>query len=154
MRSRRPRDRTPAASRFELGHRERHPVTQAEPAGRHEADPVADREVLPLLPNLVCVVDAEPSEVLEPVIAVEAAAVLADLDEPAPHLVGRRFDRHGAGGDISRIGDQFVAGQRGRAFAFRRTPVAKSPGFDERGSADGSGAKDHDPHVRSLAPVA
>ena len=50
-------------------------------------------------------------EVLEPLIAVEATAVLSDLGQPRPHVLDRSVDRHRAGHRDAGIGDQLVAGK-------------------------------------------
>jgi hypothetical protein len=71
---------------------------------------VTDSKLLPLFADLVGVVDVEAEQVLQPFVAVHAAAVLADLHQPAPHDLGGGLDGDGVGrrGDLA--GDDVVAG--------------------------------------------
>jgi len=90
----------------------------------HDDDPVPGGEVLPLVADLVGGVDVQAHEVLCPVVAVHAAAALADLHEPGPHPLGRRVDRHPEGRVLGRAGHQLVAGQRRVDLVGGRAPVA------------------------------
>ena len=53
-----------------------------------EPDLVADLDVLPLGDDPVGAVDVAADQVLEEVVAVEAAASLAELRDPGPDSVG------------------------------------------------------------------
>ena len=79
-------------------------------AGGHDDQPFPDREVLPLRVDLPGAVDVQADEVLQPVVAVHPAAVLTDLHQPPPHLVGRCVHRDGSGWSVGRLGDELVAG--------------------------------------------
>jgi hypothetical protein len=37
--------------------------------------------------------DIGTNDIREPIVAVEAGAILADLNQPGPDLIGRRIDR-------------------------------------------------------------
>ena len=57
-------------------------------------DGLAELPVLPLRVDAVGIFHLTAGEVLEPFVAIEAAAVLAELREPGPDLLDRRLDRH------------------------------------------------------------
>src|SRR3954453_16571724 len=58
-----------------------------------DVDGFAELAMLPLRVNAVGVLHLAPGEVLKPLVAVEAAAILSELGEPRPHLPHRRCDR-------------------------------------------------------------
>ena len=70
------------------------PATRPSPVGRYQ---VTRRPGLPRRHDLVSAVDAEATEVLEPVVAVEAASLGPELDDPRPDLFGPGVDRDGPG---------------------------------------------------------
>jgi len=85
--------------------------TDPQSARRMEVDGFAQFAMLPLRMDAVGIPHLAAREVLEPLIAVEAAAVLAELSEPGPHLLDRRVDRHRVE-DLGRVlGKQVVARQ-------------------------------------------
>ncbi len=51
-------------------------------------------------------------EPIQPIIAVQATALIADLGQPGPDLVGRRVNRDRPGVLIARVGHQLVTRQR------------------------------------------
>ncbi|HWT77854.1 MAG TPA: hypothetical protein VN648_03505, partial [Candidatus Methylomirabilis sp.] len=83
-----------------------------EPAHWYKADPVADGESLPLLTYLFSGMNVESNQVLQPVIAVHAAAVLPDLDQPSPDLVSRRVNGNGPGSDNRRLRNELITRER------------------------------------------
>jgi hypothetical protein len=62
-------------------------------------------------------------EVLEPLVAVEAAAVLAELGQPGPDLLGRCVDRHRVEDWGRVLGEQLVARQLARLIRRFGTPT-------------------------------
>src|SRR5215207_9023419 len=104
----------PASSPAERLDRERSPALEGdlatglkslhrEPVQWMEHHLLAHLPVLPLRMDPVGVAHPAAGEVFEPLIAVEATAVLAELGEPGPDLLGRGVDldrmdgRHGRG---------------------------------------------------------
>ena len=79
--------------------------------------------MLPVLADLVGVVDVQPEQVFQPFVAVHAAAVLTDLHQPTPDDVGWGLDGDGVrrGGD--RTGDDVIAGMGGLDLRPGRAPV-------------------------------
>jgi hypothetical protein len=77
-------------------------LPQPQPALPDQADLIAGAEVLPFFPDPVRVVNAQAEEVLQPVVAVHTAAILADLDEPLPHVLWRGV--HGGGQGVTVAG--------------------------------------------------
>ena len=71
---------------------------------------LADLSVLPLGVDLVGVVHLAAGEVLEPLVAVEAGAVLTELGEPRPDGLGRGLDRDRPRGLDPGSGTELVAG--------------------------------------------
>ncbi len=76
-----------------------------------QGDPIANLQLLELGHDPLGAVDVETEEVLQSVVAVEAAAPLAHLDEPRPDGGGRGVDCDGAGGDERGPGHELVSGQ-------------------------------------------
>ena len=91
------------ASRLEHAH--------PESARRMQVDGFAQLAVLPLRVDAVGVLHLAAGEVLEPLVAVEAAAILAELGEPGPHLLDRRVDRHRVEDPGPVLGKKLVAWQ-------------------------------------------
>lgn len=79
---------------------------------------VADGQVLQLGDDVVGVVDTGAEQVLEHGVAVQPAAVLAELDQPRPDLFGGGVD-----GDGARVDTTLCAGNRSST---GRTAVASS----------------------------
>src|SRR5204862_5747332 len=52
-----------------------------------------------------------PDQVLEHLVTVEAGAILSDLRDPGPHILGRRLDRDRPGLLAAGPGDDLVARQ-------------------------------------------
>ena len=98
---------------------------------RMQQQRVTANALLPLGVDAVGVAHPAAHEVLEPRVAVEAGAVLADLREPRPHLVGRRGDRDGARVLHGGVGHDLVA--RHRPVALR---LARAPSPDPRDRRD------------------
>src|SRR5665647_1925790 len=92
---------------------------------------LADREVLPLRVDPVGAVDVEAEEVLEGVVGIEAAAVLAELHDPGERLGGRRLDGDRARGHVHGLRDQVVAGEGASHFVVARAPAPKARQQDE-----------------------
>jgi hypothetical protein len=69
-------------------------VSQAHPAPWHEADPIAWSEPLPFWMYPIGVVVIQTDDVLQRFVAVQAAAVLAHLNQPRPHRIRWRVDPH------------------------------------------------------------
>src|SRR5215831_20160300 len=67
-------------------------ILAAQPALPHQAHLIAGIEALPFLADPVGAVDTQADDVLQPVIAVHAAPVLAALHQPAPHLLRGSVD--------------------------------------------------------------
>ena len=65
---------------------------------------LAGAQVLPLGVHAVGAADVEAGQVLERVVGVEAAAVLADLDEPRPDGLGGGAHRDGVRRRVQRVG--------------------------------------------------
>ena len=59
----------------------------------HAVHEVSDRALLPFRHDLIRAVDAEPEDVFERVVAVEAAAVGPDLNDPRPSPDAGRYSR-------------------------------------------------------------
>ena len=70
--------------------------------------------MLPLRMDTVGVFHLAPGEVLEPLIAVKAAAILAELGQPRPHRLDRRVDRDRVDDLGPALGKQLVARQLAR----------------------------------------
>src|SRR6185503_10048475 len=68
------------------------PESPAEVVGRSGAHEIAGRDALPLRKNAIGVVDWIADESLQPIVAIEARAILADLGEPRPHCIGAGVD--------------------------------------------------------------
>lgn len=62
-------------------------------------------------------------QLVEPVVAVKAAASIPHLCEPRPNVFGLRVDGDGSGGNLLRGLDEAVAWQRPRHFAWRSAPM-------------------------------
>ena len=77
-----------------------------------QVDGFAQLAVLPLRTDAVGVLHLAAGEVLEPLVAVEATAILAKLGEPGPHLLDRRVDRDCVEDPGPVLGKQLVARQR------------------------------------------
>ena len=93
---------------------------------------LAGAQVLPLRMHAVGAADVEPGQILERVVGVEAAAVLADLDQPRPDCLGGRAHRDGVRRRVQRVGDQLVAGERARHLVVRRAPAPQARQERER----------------------
>jgi hypothetical protein len=78
-----------------------------------ELDLVADLDVLPLGDDLVGAVDVAADQVLQRVVAVEAAPPLPELGDPGPDVVCRSMKGDGAGCREIAVGDEVVAVQGG-----------------------------------------
>ncbi len=76
-----------------------------------EFNHVANRSPLPFGMDAVRVVYLAAGQVLQPLVAVEAAAVLPDLHQPWPYRLDRRVHRDGPRGRGNGVGDEFIAGQ-------------------------------------------
>ena len=100
-------------------------VGHSEPAGRHDPHLVADRELLPLEADLLGIVDIQTEKVLQPRVAVHAAAALPDLHEPAPHLRGRGVHGDTVGGRGHRSFEELIARVAHDEFLVRGAPVAQ-----------------------------
>src|SRR5690606_20464579 len=74
--------------------------------------------------DLVGVVDVQPEQVLQPLVAVPAAAVLADLNEPLPDLMRWRIDRDCPSDDGRSVLDEIVTRKRPSPLLERGPPVA------------------------------
>jgi hypothetical protein len=111
FRRRLPQDERPW--RVDPGDGERVPGGHRPVALGDDHDAIAGGEVLPLLADLVGAMDVQPDQVLQPVVAVHAAAVLADLHQPGPHLFGRGGDGYREGHLVGRLGHELVTGQLG-----------------------------------------
>jgi hypothetical protein len=68
-------------------------------------------------------VDVAADQVLQRVVAVEAAPALPDLGDPGPDLVCHGMRGDGAGCDEIEVGDEVVAGEGGAAFLVGRPPA-------------------------------
>jgi len=88
-----------------------------------QPDRVADIQVLPLRVDGVGVVNPGAHQAFQPVVTVEAAAVLADLCQPRPDRRRRRGHGDPAGGAHRPRLDKFVAGQFGDDFLVGGAPV-------------------------------
>src|SRR5215207_2032388 len=98
---------------------------------------------LPLGHDPVGAVDVAADQVLQRVVAVEAAPPLPELHDPGPDLVG--CGRHGDGPGCQEIGigDEVIAGEDGVAFLVGRPPSQLPPPDQQnvgryRGADDGS----------------
>src|SRR5205814_2179686 len=96
-----------------------------------ELDDLADRPLLPLGMDDVLVVHLAASEVLQPVVAVEASAVLPDLRQPGPYHLDRRVHRDGSRRCGERVVDEFIAGQW-----LAPLLVGRSPAYHPRSDHD------------------
>jgi hypothetical protein len=65
---------------------------------RREAHDVADLHGLPFRHDPVGIVELEPGQVLQPLVRVQTATVLAHLRQPRPDLLDRRRDVDRPGG--------------------------------------------------------
>src|SRR5512133_1793096 len=84
---------------------------------------------LPLAMDPVGVVHSTASQILEPRVAVEPTAVLAELCEPGPDLLGGGIDRDGVRRLDRVVRSEFVAWERLACVVRRRAPV-EHPGPD------------------------
>lgn len=123
-----------------------------------ERDDVADGERLELRHDRVDRPDVAANEVLQPVVAVEAAAALAQLEQPRPDRLGRRCDRDAARVPDLRIGNKLVAGEwpirvvRPGAPRPRGGREPASPGDGQRdGGAEKRDGNEADAHVTTSA---
>ena len=71
---------------------------------------------------------AREHEPLDPVVAVEAGAVITDLDQPLPHHVGPGVDRQRLGVMRHHWLDDVIAGQPPRPFVCLFAPHSRSRG--------------------------
>ena len=110
--------------------------------GRHVAlakrDDVADRQRLELGHDRIDGLDVAPGEVLQPVVAVETAATLAQLEQPGPDRLRRRRDRDAARMPDVRLRDEIVAGER-PVQVVRTSPPAAHRGREPACPGDGQG---------------
>jgi hypothetical protein len=93
-------------------------------AGLRGADAIAGLARLPLRPHFGDVAHVDAERALEPVVAVEAGAILAELHQPPPHFVGRRLNRHRVLQLQRRVARHLIARQRHRQLGGGRAPVA------------------------------
>ena len=98
-----PPRRTSASARFHH--------SDAQPNLRVELDLVPDDDGLPFGDDLVGAVDVAADQVLQHVVAVEAAPPLPELGDPGPDLLGRGANGDGAGGDQVGVGDEVITGE-------------------------------------------
>src|ERR1039457_3502673 len=106
-----------------------------QPDLRGELDLVPDLDVLPLWDDPVRAADVTADQVLECVIAIEAAPPLPELGDPRPDLICRGVDGDGTG--CHQVGgrDQVIAGQGGAGFFIGRTPAElPRPAYQDVGS--------------------
>ena len=96
-------------------------------AGGVHADDVPLAQLLELGAELRHVVDVAPDQVLEPLVAVEPTAPLADLHEPRPHALARRVDGDRARVAPVRARHEIVAGERPVQLGVGRAPAAAPP---------------------------
>jgi hypothetical protein len=94
----------------DLGNGEGKTVAKAHPAPRYQADTIARSEPLPFWMYPVGVVVIEADEILQRLVAVQAATVLAHLHQPRPHRVRRRVDPHRFRRPDDGLIEQLVAG--------------------------------------------
>src|SRR6266545_1238398 len=99
----------------------------AQPNLRVELDLVPDLEVLPLGHDPVGAVDVAADQVLQRVVAVEAAPPLPELGDPGPDPLGRGMHGDGAGCREVGVGDEVVTVQGGVAFLVGRPPSQLPP---------------------------
>ena len=74
-----------------------------------QVDDVAELAMLPLVVYAVGISHLAPCEVLEPLVAVEASTVLAELREPRPHLFDWCIDGHRVQDLRPVLGEEFIA---------------------------------------------
>ena len=96
-----------------------------------QVDGFAQLAMLPLRVDAVGVLHLAPGEVFEPLIAVEAAAILAELSEPGPHLLDRCLDRHGVEDLHPAFGQKLVPRQLAR-LVLRFGAPTQAPGPDRQ----------------------
>ena len=128
-----------------------------------EPDLRADRDALPRGHDPVGAVDVAADEVLQRVVAVEAAAPLPELRDPRPDVGGAGVDRDGPGRGQVRVRDELVAGQGRRELLAGGAPVGHPPqpqhgdrqhrDGDQRGERDGDTAY-REGHEHNGAPAA
>ena len=77
-----------------------------------QVDGFAQLAMLPLWVDAVGVAHPASGQVLEPLVAVEATAILAELGEPGPHVLDRCVDRDRMEDLGPVLGKQLIARQR------------------------------------------
>jgi len=82
-----------------------------QPNLRVELDLVSDGDGLPLGDDPVGAVDVAADQVLQRVVAVEAAPALSELGDPGPDLLGRGTNGDGPRGREVGVGDEVIAGE-------------------------------------------
>lgn len=92
----------------------------------YQSDHVALREVLVRRNDPVDVPDVGTDGPLEPVVAVEAAATLSELDEPRPDRLGGGVDLDRVGDLVRRVREEVVARERPSRFRLGRAPATVS----------------------------
>ena len=98
---------------------------------RVQHDCLADAALLPLRVDAVGVLHLAAGKVLEPLVAVEAPAILPYLGDPRPDILDRRIDGHGSCCPRTGFGHELVAGERLAHFLLRCAP-AQEPGTADR----------------------
>jgi hypothetical protein len=77
---------------------------------RGEADKIAYMQRLPFGPDGIAILHAQAQQpVFHPQIAVHAAPVYAQLDQPGPDRLNRCADGDGFGGDKRWVGDKLIS---------------------------------------------
>src|SRR5918993_1924520 len=90
----------------------------------HPDHAVSDLQVmLAFRQDPVGAVHVAADEVLQPVVAVEAAAALSELDQPGPDACGGRLDGDRVGPHEAGLGDEVVAGPGGLMFLVGGAPL-------------------------------
>jgi hypothetical protein len=113
-----------------------------------EPDQVAGRGVLVLGEDAIGAGDVATGQLLERVVAIEAAAALAQLDDPRPDRLGWGVDRYGSSRRHPGTRDQLVAGHRSRDLGGASPPPIGHPSQERRGH---DGPRDLQKPLRRLA---
>jgi hypothetical protein len=96
-----------------------------------QRDGLADAALLPLPLDAVGVLHSAAGKILEPLVAVEARAILPYLGDPWPDILDRHVDGHGSCCLHTGFRQEFVTGERLAHFILRCAP-AQEPGTADR----------------------
>jgi hypothetical protein len=110
---------------LDLDHRHRVAAGHRGPAFGNEPNEIADSQVLPFRMDLVGAVNVQADRILDGVIAIQATAVLTDLDQPLPHGFRRCMNVHSTGDQVSRARNQFIARKHRGLIGLAGAPVTK-----------------------------